>query len=342
MPLKDIHIEISSAKPTPKTGLGTPLFVIKDTGQSPAGDVYGKFSSIEDFKADTNFASIKDNATLNQKLTTLMNQDNRPKYFCVLSYATDATVAINNVWDNDFYFLLSGDDLAESQAAIANAVDLKDFKLAAIQINSIASLGSYNTKRRVIEFFNPNEGEHLDAMAVGNIGSLEVGSVTWKFRDGKMVRPVPLTQSQMDQIDAKRAIAYTTKYGHNELTEGWTTYIQGLSAPEYIDDIHGQDWVLVDMTQSLADLLYNTPKLPYDQRGISALRATAEISLTRAYNQGIVGITPDGLPAYTISAATKEDQTEDDILNRKYRGLQWSYGRSGAIHEAWVYGEITY
>lgn len=342
MPLKDIHIDISVAKPTPKTGLGTPLFVIKDTGESPAGDVYGKYSSIEAFKADSNFASIKDNVVLNQKLNTLMNQENRPKYFCVLSYATDATVALNNVWDNDFYFLLSGDDLTESQAAIANAVDLKDFKIAVIQTKRIADLGAYNSKHRVIEYYQPNDGEHLDAASVGSIGSLTVGSVTWKFKDVKMVTPTPLTQTEMDQIDAKRAIAFTPKYGHNELTEGWTCYVQGLEAPEYIDDIHGQDWILTDMTQGLADLMYNTPKLPYDQRGISALQATAEITLKRGYDQGIVGITADGLPAYTVSALTKEDQDEDDILNRRYRGLQWSYGRSGAIHEVWVQGEITY
>lgn len=187
--------------------------------------------------------------------------------------------------------------------------------------------------------------EPMDAALIGATATLTVGSVTWKFRKLKGITADQITVQEKAAIDRVHAIAYIEVSGQGETSEGWVL------SGDYIDSLHGDLWVKVNMGDKIQKYLQNTDKVPYDQRGINALAAICSQVLQQAYEQGIVleqevydsntGETQStGKGDYSVTATPRSAQSQKDLSARHYGGLSFRYHRSGAIHTVLVHGTV--
>lgn len=329
MPIKDVVVTINVAYPAARVGLGRPVIFTQATGES----TYREYTTIEGLEAD--FAK---STPAYKKAEVIFKQANRPDIVAVATYATDLTAAIEAFYERSWHFALIAGDVPAAQDEASEFINDKDFKMVAVQVSDDTGREMFKDRKRTIVFDHDIDGEHLDAAAIGHLASLPVGSVTWKFHELRGITPRYLTTTALDQVELDNAIAYVMKAGQGQLSEGT------LANGEYIDVIHGQDWVKADMENEISHALvqaakFNT-KLPYDARGIGAVRAAATTTLERAFNNGIVATTDEGLKDYTINALSRSESDPQDRNERIYRGLSFEFGLAGAIHEVRVKGAI--
>lgn len=345
MPLIDIHSEIHEARPTVSKEMGMPVFVMKNPTSEAEGNIYGEFKTIKAMTDHIDFAGVKADTELLAKLKTVFQQKKRHEKFAVLLYKTDIKEALTEYKDADFYFILTVSDDPLEQKVVAEFVHTEDDRQAIVRSFTPALAKAFNTFKRVISYVHPDTltDEKLDAAAAAEIGSFEPGQATWKFKSLEGITAQKLSQEEMQAVDDAKAIAYVYKHRADQTSEGWNSYIQeDAIAPDYADDFLGIDWIKRDSTNRIAATLRNTPKLPYDDRGINMLIGDVNISLKEAANRGIVGVDEDGQFVYEVWGSKRDDQTESDILNRKFKGINYRYRKSGAIHEVWLYGTVEY
>ncbi len=319
MPLKDVVVKIDVAQPAPRVGLGTPLILEVKTGAT----TYKEYTSLALLAAD--FASTTD---AYKKAQAVFAQQNRPEKVAVATYETGSLeAALEAHFNRGWHFALIANDLGADQVVAANFIAGKDFKFLAVQVEGNAGREALADKARTLIFDHNVAGEHLDAAAVGALGSLPVGSITWKFKgDFAGITGRYLTEDELNLIEADNAMAYVYKAGKAQLSDGID------AVGEYIDALHGQDFVKVDMENEVQNALQNAPKVPYDARGISLIEASATTTLQRAFGQGIIAQRADGQPDYTIQALTREQSDPQDRANRVYKGLSFQFSLAGAIH----------
>lgn len=327
MPLQDVQVTIDVLNPAPRVGLGRVLILTEAVG-APA---YKEYLSLEALAAD--HAAGTD---AHDKAAAVFAQKNRPDVVAVATYETGAPEAsLNAFYNRGWHFALLAGDVAADQLEVATLVDTKGFKFFAAQVADNTGREALADKKRTIIFNHAVDGEHLDAAAVGALGSLPVGSITWKFKGGFAgVTGQYLTETELTEIEADNAIAYVHKAGKAQLSDGVD------ASGEYIDVLHGRDFVKVDMENEIQHSLQNADKVPYDARGIGLLEAAATTTLQRAYNQGIVAQTADKLADYNIVATPRELQDVQDRADRIYRGLSFDFASAGAIHDVRVQGQI--
>lgn len=325
MPLQDVTVTINVAYPAPRVGLGRPVIFAQKAG---AG-TYKEYASLEALEGD--FAN---NTPAYQKAKAIFDQPNRPDLVAVATYETDIGAALAQFYNRPWHFALVAGDIEADQVAAAGFINDKDFKFVAVQVNDDAGREAVKGKKRTLVFDHDVTGEHLDAAAIGNLASLPVGSITWKFKEVKGITPRYLTDTEIAAIDSDNAIAYVVKAGKAQLSEGW------LANGEYIDVVHGQDWIKADMENEIQNALANADKAPYDARGIQLIEAAATTTLKRGYTNGIIAQTEDGLPDYTITTLSRNQVDPLDRADRIYGGLSFEFGLAGAIHEARIKGSI--
>jgi hypothetical protein len=325
LPLQDVVVSINVKSPAPKIGLGRPVIFVQKIGATS----YEEYATLEALLVD--YATSTD---VYKKAATIFKQTNRPDVVAVATYDTDIELSLAEYYNRPWHFALIANDLLADQLGAAQFITDKDFKFVVAQVEDDASREALKPFKRVIVADHNVIDEHLDAAAVGELASQTVGSITWKFKQLKGITPRYLNDTEMAAIDADSAIAYVVKGGIGQLSEGW------LSNGEYIDDVHGQDWIKVDMENEVSRSLSQSPKAPYDARGIALIEAAATTTLQRGFTNGVIGLDADGLPNYTISALSREQTDPQDRALRIYKGLSWSYGRSGAIHGALISGEV--
>lgn len=329
MPIKDVEVNINVAYPAPRVGLGRPVIFTQKTGVS----AYTEYTGLETLAVDYPVGT-----PAYEKAKVIFDQANRPDIVAVATYDLAIEDSLAEFFGRAWHFaLVAGDVPAEQQAAAVYMND-RDFKMLAVQVSDDTEREALKGMKRVAVFNHDVEGEHLDAAAVGGLASLPVGSISWKFHTLRGVTGQHLTGTELADIEIDNANAYVVKSGVPQLSEG------KLANGEYIDVVHGQDWVKADMENEIQHALVQAAKfnskLPYDARGIGAIRAGATTTLERGYNNGIVAMTDDGLKDYTISTLSRSQTDPQDRNERIYRGLSFEFGLAGAIHEVRIKGAI--
>lgn len=327
MPLQDVVVSINIANPAPKIGLGRPVIFTQAVGDAK----YAEYSTLEGLREDYPVPT-----TAEAKAGVIFAQTNRPDKVAVATYATSVDTSLTLFYNNAWHFALIAGDVPEQQLLAADFIKEKDFKFVAVQVDDNAGREAVKGKQRVLTFDHNVVGEHLDAAAIGELGSRDVGSITWKFKTLKKVTPRYLSDTEMTAIDDDNAMAYAYKgTGKAQLTDG------KLADGEWIDVVHGQDWVKADMENEVQYALEQNDKVPFDSRGISLIAAASETTLKRGFNNGIIATTDDGEPDYEINTLTRDQVDVQDRQQRIYNGLTFEFSNAGAIHEARIKGQIN-
>lgn len=330
MPLQDVTVKIDIKKASALIGLGTALILANKAGEQS----YKEYFDLETVKAD--FTESSDAYKIAKAL--LGQGDNSPNKVAIATYDTNKTAAdtLEKYYYNDWYFVLLDKGAVADQIIISDIVEAKGVKMAAYAIEDISEAETITPKKydRTILFEHDDLTQQPHAALIGSEGSKPVGSITWKFKKLIGVVPQDLSEGEVNTIHKAGAIAYVTKSGLPQTSEG--KVVSG----EYIDVIHSKDWIKINIEQKVQYLLSTTDKVPFTNNGIALIESQVENVLLTAYQAGMIAETDDGLPSYTIKTLKRSEVDPGDRANRIYKGLLFSFELAGAIHEANIQGEI--
>lgn len=361
--LSDITVKLNTETPSTPVNMGNLALFVKGDKQNVEG-----FNSYEDLQK-----VYGSNDLVKQVANGYFSQDDHGNKLFVITYtdvATAATAYYGEGWE--FATVIPGvkvvtpsentggdqnkekeavtvdttNDLADT-VALSNFIDSKKERFAIVGLPATAenvekiadTKKAFGNSPRTIFFVSgadQAEAEYGIGGLVGAVGNETVGAFTWKFRKIGGVKPVDLTVTQIQKLHENNAFTYVTKAGLDQTSEGKTL------SGEFIDALHGDDWVKASLETELQKLLSNSKKITFDSAGIAQIDATVTAVLTTATNNGIISVnTETNAGEFTVTTASRAQSSEEDIAQRNYTGLKFSYTRSGAIHTVKVNGQIN-
>ncbi|WP_088005605.1 DUF3383 family protein [Indiicoccus explosivorum] len=339
MPLSDVTVRITTNRPAGTVGFGKPLIV----GELAGGFPYTEYSDLQTLAADFN-----DTTEVYAKAEALLAQENRPEKFAVAAFDPASTVAgaittaadlVESLLSKDWYFLIVTEDDLIDLADIAAVVEGSNAtgvpKLFSAQVAAAADLAGLGTGDRTFVAVHP-DAEHIDAAIVGAVGSREVGSVTWQGKTLVGITSQDLSPAEVTAIEDANGYAYVTKAGDDVTSEG------KVLSGEYIDVMHGKDWVKANIEHTVQKIKNQAGKIPYTDGGIATLEAGVLSVLKRGFNQGIIAGDEANNPLFQTNFKSRAETSEEDRALRRYTGGAFSFELAGAIHEAEITGSISY
>ena len=365
--LSDITVKLNIETPSIPVNMGNLAIIVKGAKQNV--ETFGSYEDLQN--------AYGSNELLKQVANGYFSQDDHGDKLFVVTY-TDVATAASAYYSNGWEFATvlpvdptapvviqpsNGEGTEEKQdaqsttadttnewadvVALSNFIDSKNERFAVVAkpatTETVENAADFKKKfgnsPRTIAFFsgtNQEEAEYGLGGLVGAVGNETVGSVTWKFRKVGGVKPVDLTVTQIEKLHESNIFTYVTKAGLDQTSEGKTL------GGEFVDALHGDDWVKASLETRLQQLLSNAKKITYDDAGIAQIDATVTAVLTDATNNGIISINPEtNAGQFTVKTASRAQSSNEDIAQRNYNGLQFSYTRSGAIHTVKVNGQIN-
>ena len=334
MPIRDVTVTIDLQRPAGLIGFGKPLILGSKAGGAP----YKEYSDLDGLSAD-----FGPTTEVYKMAAALKGQgQSSPATFAVAAYDTagDPVTTLQDVWDKDWYFLLTTESDVSTLKALADVVEGKGFKMFATRVGDEADLAVFKAqdydRTFVIYHSDPDElAKYPDAAWVGARGSQQVGSVTWKFAQLIGITADDIGLSTVQNVNAAGGNVYVMRGGQPRTGEG--IVVSG----EFIDVIMSKDWVQVNIENAIQTLLNNSPKVPYTDAGIAQLEAATVNVLRAGYNQGIIAEDEDGLPLYSTNFPSRAETNPADRAARKYTGATFTFELAGAVHEATIRGTIT-
>lgn len=109
---------------------------------------------------------------------------------------------------------------------------------------------------------------------------------------------------------------------------------------EYADIIDSKDYIIKNIAYKSQKLLNSSPKLAFDNTGISQLEGVVTNVLKDASIMGIIAVDDDGVPLYSTDFDSREETSGADRASRTYKGGRFSFDLAGAIHYATINGTI--
>jgi hypothetical protein len=336
MALQDVKVTINLVKPVTYIGFGKPLILVEKIGTSAIKN----YRELPDVKVD-----FAETTNAYKKAKAILEQEHRPREIAIATYDTasigvgepkSAAEAIEKYFDADWYFLLTADAAQADQIAVADFVDVKDYKKYVTKTADVAGRQAFKAKdyKHTIDFYHTHTAEEPDAALVGELGNQQVGSITWKFKTLKGITPIDVDQPGLELIHDDGAIAYVRKAGEAQTSEGIVV------AGEYIDVMHGRDWMKFNLERNIQQAFKNENKIPYSDKGIALLEAQVTTVHEQAAKFGIINKDDEGKPEYTIRTIDVSEVPIEDKNSRVYKGLFFSYRPENAIHATEITGEI--
>ncbi len=236
---------------------------------------------------------------------------------------------------NNWYFLLCTDqDTADVIELSAWAAANQKLYFACPDATVSQTIGMDLNSDRTVVVYHHDPGSYPDAAWVGRCAPELPGSITWKFKTLQTISPADVTTTEITDLHAANINTYVQKYGVNQTSEGKTT------DGEFIDVMRGQDWVQARIAEGISRLLFTSPKVPYDVRGIALVVAEVEAVMQRAVANGIIAVDEDGNGIYEVTAPDIADIPANDKANRHLPDVRFEFTLAGAIHTVTVRGVI--
>ena len=247
---------------------------------------------------------------------------------------------LNGIIDkhDDWYFLLSDsqdEQEMKDMAGFAAANKKLYFVQPGMTVDDAIGLAEDLASARAILEYHDDADEPLAAAKVGRCAPENPGSITWKFKTLNGIPTADVGVTDVSKLHSGNVNTYIRKLGVNQTSEGLTTI------GEYIDIIRGQDWVEARMSEAVHRLLFTSPKVPYDNRGIAMVVNEVKSILQQATDREIIARDDDGNGMWTVTAPDREDIPTNYIANRILPDVFFEFIAAGAIHEVKIRGVIS-
>lgn len=326
--VKDIIVNITAAAVTGSVGLGIPLVI---AGKAEKAVEYKECSTL----AEVVSAGFDTETDVYKNCAAIMGQNSRPAKVavCATTDTVQAWLAANS--NKDFRQIIPVLGTEDSTLMeLATVVNTMEGKMLFIVVATAAELPTLKSDKVVAIVYN-GKSECVNAAVVGATAGLATGSFTYKNVKLVGVEPEDKSVSEVEVIHNAGAMCILKKAGDIVTSEGKTT------SGEYIDVVDSKDYIIANITYKAQKLLNDSPKISFDNIGISQLENVVTSVLADAYTLGIIATNEDGTPAYSTTFAGRDATSETDRAERHYKGGNFSFDLAGAIHMATINGTLN-
>jgi hypothetical protein len=167
-----------------------------------------------------------------------------------------------------------------------------------------------------------------EAALFGKMLTKKPGSATWKFKELQNVPTYELSQGQVKNIEDKNANWYMTTADVPMTSNGQ------VAAGEYIDVIHGVDWLKARIQNLIFTALIGVDKVPFTDEGVQMVVSPLKAALEEAKTNGI-------LASYEVSYPAVADVSITDKGMRFLPDVNFTGVLAGAIHATKINGVVT-
>jgi hypothetical protein len=167
-----------------------------------------------------------------------------------------------------------------------------------------------------------------EAAYFGKMLTKQPGAATWKFWELQSVPTYELTQGQVSNVEAKNATWYMTTADVPMTSNGQ------VASGEYIDVIHGLDWLKARIQNLVFTALNNVDKVPYTDEGVQMVVSPLKSALEEAKKNGI-------LASYEITFPAVADVSVTDKGRRFLPDIGFTGVLAGAVHSTKIHGVVT-
>ncbi|QOS97552.1 DUF3383 family protein [Brevibacterium sp. JNUCC-42] len=332
--LKDVTVIIDIQRPTGRIGFGKPLIL----GSKSGGFDYKEYLDVESVKND--FAETTEEY---KAAKAIFNQDKRPETIAITcrNSSKDAETfkdRLESVLGKDWYFLISTTTVKEDVMELADVIETDKYRIFFARTSSKIDAAEWKEKKftRTAVLYHEDPSTYPESAWVGRTGSAPVGSVTWKFKTLKGIKPLDVKPTELKEIHDLHANTYVTKAGDDITSEG------KVLSGEYIDIMHAKDYVQFSIEYAVQKLLNSTDKVSYTDGGIAQIESVVRTILQRAHNQGIIATDKDGIGIYGTDFKQRAEVDPADRAERVYNQGSFFFELAGAIHATKIHGVMKF
>lgn len=335
--LSDVEVTLDVLDPAVPLNLG--ILAIFTPGEADKLDTY---TTQENALAEITDEKVKSVAT------GYFKQADHAASLLVITYSDLETSLTSHIGDGWEFATLAGATVPDTDyTIIANYIEgrgkqffVKGVPAIEETVTNSSNIAKqfFGNERTIMFATGAVDGDELFGVGalIGGLANELVGSITWKFKELTGLAAASLNAAQVEKLRKVGIITYVNKAGKAQTSDGITV------SGEFIDNLHGDDWVKASVETALQTLLFNTDKLTYDAKGIAQIDAVITGVLLQATTNGIVLTDSDsGAGKYTVTTATRAESSDTDISGRHYGGASFQYTRSGAIHDMTVHGTVA-
>ncbi|SFP18706.1 DUF3383 family protein [Salibacterium halotolerans] len=236
----------------------------------------------------------------------------------------------------DWYFLHSTAQRNEDIDALSNWTDgkLAMFITTSDDVDFVNGFHDTRSTMRTSLYYHPTDLQFAERMT-GRWGVEDPGTITWKFKGVTGSSVVNLSPAEIKELHSNYVNTYIKKQGKEQTSEGFV--VNG----DFIDSVHGQDFIEMRMSEETQTMLQNRNKVPYSSGGIALVVGIVKKVLQEAFDQGIILENEGGNPSFTITAPSITDASPEDRAARKLPPVLFNYQREGAVHTATITGRVA-
>lgn len=243
--------------------------------------------------------------------------------------------------DNDFYGVLlvneHGDDDAkymDDVESLSRAVMGKRL-LAGVDIGEkhlpVATTLKDKNIRNLFTMYKADKDDYPSAAWMGKMLPQPPGSASWAFKELDGIKKSKLPTDLIENLKSLNVNHYITINNIGITLDGC------VAKGEYIDIIHGIDWLHVRIQERLFRLLMINEKIPYTKKGVDLVRSEIMAQLKDAVYRGLLAADPEP----QVSIPDIEDI--DPVIRGKRQLPDVKFGGrlTGAIHEIVIQGTVS-
>lgn len=333
MAKNDVVVKITQKQVVGNAGFGIPLIV---QGMGNETKAYTEVKSLEAVVE----AGITTDSPIYRQCEKLFGQKNCPEKIAICVGTGKVTDTLSQIKEKDFRQVIpvlgsgEGDAADDTLAELAKYIEATEDKMLFVKVEDSSELEKIGKMDRTMVIVYTGSDEGVEGALVGATAGRVVGSFTYKNIILRGIEPDPLTDSQIDAIHKAGGISIVRKAGDVVTSEGKVT------SGEFADIIDSKDYIIKNIAYKSQKLLNSSPKLAFDNTGISQLEGVVTNVLKEASMMQIIAVDEEGIPLYSTSFATRADTSELDRAARNYKGGKFSFELAGAIHYATINGTI--
>ena len=323
-----------------QSGFGVPLIIAKTTWPERVKT----FSYLSDLPKDLDI-----NSGLYLSAKALSSQNPKvPKFKIGKRHDEDKTIktslqAIIDA-DPDFYGVLwvsehnsaSAEYINEVKELVAAASERRllagvDFTPSDNNANLADFIKALAETKRVFALHKDTSTDYPAAAWMGKMLPQAPGSASWAYQELEGVSKAQLSTDTSKQLKTAHINRYLNIKNVGVTLDGQVA--QG----EYIDIIHGIDWLHVRIQERLFRLLMVNPKIPFTLQGVDLVRSEIMAQLKEAVYRGLLAADPEP----QVSIPNIEDIDPITRGKRILPDVKFSGRLAGAIHHIEIHGTVT-